>query len=70
MIKLTKQEAEDIRLAIKLGLIAFMRDENISDISQNGLNEFIKNNNSTSNLLKSIINPLKMISSKLSLEPE
>ena len=70
MIKLTKQEAEDIRLAIKLGLMSCIRNENISDTALNTINEFMKNNNATRNSSWGMIVPLYLISSKLEQEQE
>ena len=68
MITLTDKEAEDIRLAIKLGEISFCREEGLTEMGIDAANEYLQEDSPTKHLLHSIAKGSWIICNKIKEE--
>jgi hypothetical protein len=55
MITLSDKEAEDIRLALQLGQISFVRDEGLEEMGTEEANAYLEEDSPTKRLLYSVL---------------
>ena len=68
MIELKEQEAKDVLLALKLGLISFTRDEGLKGMSQQELDSYLNKYYPTKELLFSILRGKEIMEKKVTEE--